>query len=297
MVSLETVLTIGGILATLSIAGATYWTLRKDIRTRVRIRHTNDIREQVLEPWLNNLPSYRASSPLGADGGTESLVAELAGYGFRPYPDEVSTTLKDHFLEHHLDEQAPHDLNQLLENIGEKVQEIRSEKRAYVDEVKGSPEMEKMLSDISRNWAEVDSQQLTIWLREVFVAEYTGGDFQGEILWMNPEIAENGLKVVERDGEYHYYTLTEKKRERTQVTNAPIITSDTRVPDLQVEKLLHEYKKYAEYNFGAGNRNEHIRKAGEAMSELISTQYQSLRETLEYYGAMPILPNDCYHSK
>ena len=180
--------------------------------------------------------------------------------------------------------------------MSQKLQEIRSEKRSYVEEVKDSPEMEQMLSEYSNDWAEVDPQQLAIWLREVLVAEYTGGDFQGEIMWMNPEIAENGLKVVEHDGEYHYYTLTEKKRERTQVTNSPIITTQNRVPNLQVEKLLHEYKTHAEYNFGAGDRNEHIRKAGEAMSDLISDHYRALEETLEYYGAMPILPNDCYHS-
>ena len=107
MASLETILTVGGIIATLSIAAVTYWTLRKDIRTRLRIRHTNDIREKVLEPWLDNLPSYRASSPVGPDGGTQSLIAELAGYGFRPYPDEIQETLKDHFLEHHLDDMLP----------------------------------------------------------------------------------------------------------------------------------------------------------------------------------------------
>lgn len=297
MVNIETVLGLVGILATFSIAAATYWTLRKDIRTRLRIRHTNDIRERVLEPWLDNLPSYDASSPRGSDSGTESLIAELAGYGFRPYPEAVSTTLKDHFIEYHLGDDAPANLESLLDNIGESIQEIRSEKRAYLDDVVDSPKMEQMLTEINKDWAEVDSQQLAIWLREVLVAEYTGGDFVGETMWINPEIDENGLKVVERDGEYHYYTLTEKKRERHQVTNAPIITSENKIPELQVEKLLHEYKRHAEYDFGHQVYNEHIVKAGETMHDLISDQYQNLEQTLEYYGAMPVLPNDCYYSK
>ncbi|WP_226040356.1 hypothetical protein [Natrinema sp. DC36] len=297
MASVETVVSLVGILATLSIAAATYWTVRKDIRTRLRIRHTNDIRRQVLEPWIENLPSYRASSPIGSDGGSESVIANLTGNGFKLYPDKISEALKKHFLEHHLDEEAPTDLDELLEEMMENVEEIRSEKRAYQEEVIESEKMEEMLSEVSKDWAEVDQQQLAIWLREVLVAEYTGGHFQEEILWWSPETIENGLKVVERDGEYHYYTLTEKKRDRHQVTNAPIITTQNRVPEIQVEKLLHEYKKYAEFDFGLQAYNNHIVNAGEAFNELISEQYQQLEDTLEYYAAMPVLPNDCYYSK
>lgn len=286
--------TVALILATLSIAIATYWTLRQDIRERRRIRHTEDIRSQVLEPWLGNLPSYDASSPRGPEGGTESLIASLAGVGFKPYPKEVSTTLREHLLEYHQSQDAPYEFGVILDKITNKVQTIRTEKRAYVDDVVDSQEMELLLAEVGKGWAQVDQQQLAIWLREVFVAEYTGGDFKGEIMWMNPDIVLNGLKVVEKDDEYHYYTLTEKKRDRTQVTNAPIITTDTKVPEHEVEKLLHEIKTGSEYNFGQGYHNEHIRNAGEAMLELISTNYNELEETLEYYGSLPVLPNDCY---
>lgn len=286
--------TVALIIATLSIAIATYWTLRQDIRERRLIRHTEDIRSQVLEPWLGNLPSYEASSPRGPDDGTESLVAALAGVGFKPYPEEVSTTLREHLLEYHQSQDAPHELDVILDKITNKVQTIRSEKRAYVDDVVDSREMELLLAEVGKEWAQVDQQQLAIWLREVFVAEYTGGDFQGEIMWVNPDIAPNRLKVVEKDDEYHYYTLTEKKRDRTQVTNAPIITTNTKVPEQEVENLLHALKTGAEYNFGQGNHNEHIRYAAEAMLELISTNYHELEETLEYYGSLPVLPNDCY---
>jgi len=294
MANLSTILTIVTIIATFAIALATAWTLKKDIRTRLRIRHTDDIREQVLEPWLSNPPTYGASSPRGPDGGNESLLASLIGFGFTPYPDEVSLTLLEHFTEYHLDDDAPHDLDELLDEIESKVRVIRDEKRAYLNEISESEQMEQMLSEINKDWAEVDQKLLTIWLREVFVSEYTGGHFMGETLWMDPKITPNGLRVKERDGEYQYYPLTEKKRERQPVTNAPVITSQTEVPEIEVEKLLHRYKRHAEYNFGHSDYNEHIMYAGEAMQTLISEHYRELDETLQYYSSLPVLPNDCY---